>query len=109
MKLVFIWGILFSFCVFGQQVNEKLIFLSEFGEYKSGKNEKISSNILQNLKTSLERAGYTVKVSTKSKLSEKLNEAQSENAFLLIDGYYKLSEDGSLSIYSQTYHPQKRK
>lgn len=105
----FLGFLLLSIRSFAQQINEKLIILTEFQEYRSNKNDKLSKTILQNLKSSLEKSGYTVQVTTKASLNEKLNEAQSENAFLLIDGFYKVSEDGSLSIYSQTYHPQKKK
>lgn len=108
-KITYLLTLFVSSIIFSQEksLNSKLIHLSEFSAYKGKATEETSKKIYNYLEKNLISKGFTVVKADKSSIQQKIINAKKENARILVDGYYKIAEDGSLNIYTQMYDPEK--
>jgi outer membrane receptor protein involved in Fe transport len=98
----------FSLPLFAQSADSKLIILSEFSPHNSERQEKYSDRIYKKLSSSLQSQNFQIRKAEGNGLLARLNNANVLGAAFLVEGFYNLDAFGSLNIYVQIYHPQKK-
>jgi len=88
------------------QANQKSVYLPLFLPYKSEKNSALADKIFLAVESNFKKSGYTVIKGKSNSLAESLENSKKENAYILVDGFYKKSGNGNLSIYGQIYNPE---
>jgi hypothetical protein len=98
----------FYFLSSQEQITSKKIYLSEFSAYKGKTSSELVQKIYKSIENKLKARGFEIIKVPTSSINSKLTAAKENKAKLLIDGFYKISEeDESLSVYVQMYDPQK--
>ena len=98
----------FYFLSSQEQITSKKIYLSEFSAYKGKTSSELVQKIYKSIENKLKARGFEIIKAPTSSINSKLTAAKENKAKLLIDGFYKISEeDESLSVYVQMYDPQK--
>ncbi|MCB1189709.1 MAG: TonB-dependent receptor [Leptospiraceae bacterium] len=105
IKLLFLFfTLIFSLFPKEDTKDSKIIYLKSFKPYKTDKQSEIEKNIYNKIKEDLESKEYIVIDGGQGDVGKM---SKHDNAHLVVDGYYKKEKSGSISIYSQIYHPEK--
>lgn len=94
-----------------QDVNkkaEKIVALAPFVAHKSKESTEISQKIQAKIQAELEAQGFQVVKVTEKDLNSRLTEAQKKEANFLIEGFYRINNDGKVDMFVQIYNPEKK-
>lgn len=105
--LIFFLYLFFQISLGSQTAQAKKVYLTVFNPYKSGKDAAVADAISRQMEKRLQEQGFEVVLIDSADIKTDLKKARSEDAFLLVEGYYRRTEKNGLSLYGHIYNPEK--
>ncbi|MBE7411287.1 MAG: TonB-dependent receptor [Leptospiraceae bacterium] len=104
-----LFAILFNFSDLyseDEKPTNKIACLSEFTNFESTENKKLSEQIYSKISEVLNSKKMQIKKIIETKIEDKISSTKKENCHFLVDGFYKKLENENLQLYSQIYNPE---
>ncbi|MDX1957494.1 MAG: TonB-dependent receptor [Leptospiraceae bacterium] len=102
--LLFITAILSWLPIYSQDINNKKVSLGLFSSYKSKEESKIESKIYEVLDEELKNKNFQTTKISGNEWKDRLENSKKNGSSILIEGFYKRSENGALNVYGQIYN-----